>query len=83
MDWGSSVLKLEHNCPVCKETFWLDCGRVTGIFDMRRVTIEIKPLYTSGTMLLCSADCQETHKDARRRANAAYDSIMADFQEER
>lgn len=77
-------VKLISNCPVCKgtvsyqgqwyQTFGSAPGkvRVSFMVDM--------PFFTQGGKILCSPKCDGVYRDAKQRANAAYNNIMADYQ---
>lgn len=76
-----------YKCLVCKEAFMAE-GRIQGWHkDLIKTTLNIKIVLSpkqrmAGNNLLCSEECYTTFLDTQKRANEAYEAIMADFDDE-
>ncbi len=79
------MIELRTECPVCngpiviksKMSGWWRNEEEGGL----KINIKVDlPFFASGDKLLCSKVCDATYRDAKERANKAYDAIMADYQ---
>jgi len=77
-------MELHSKCPVCKDAIVITPTSVYSAFwneNEVRLSLTLKPpFYTQHGKILCSKECNTIYEDAKKRANEAYDAVLADYQ---